>query len=138
MARRAIGGVGAPTMALTRNMEVAMSQANVTLQGADDCRTRLFRIRLRDLLSIGGAPCHSLDIASLLEHEVQRALKSPDLQQRLLPLDIKIVPSTSAEATAPHRVRCKFVAQAGQGDRDACRLTAPMSFAAPDVTKDER
>jgi tripartite-type tricarboxylate transporter receptor subunit TctC len=40
------------------------------------------------------------DIASLLEHEVQRALKSPDLQQRLLPLDIKIVPSTSAEATA--------------------------------------
>jgi len=78
------------------------------------------------------------DIASLLEHEVQRALKSPDLQQRLVPLDIKIVPSTSAEATAPHRVRCKFVGQAGQGDRDACRLTAPMSFAAPDVTKNER
>jgi tripartite-type tricarboxylate transporter receptor subunit TctC len=40
------------------------------------------------------------DIVSLLEREVHDALKSPDLQARLLPLDMKVAASTGAEAKA--------------------------------------
>jgi tripartite-type tricarboxylate transporter receptor subunit TctC len=38
--------------------------------------------------------------ATLLEREVQKALKSPDLQERFRPQDIKIVASSGAEAKA--------------------------------------
>ena len=40
------------------------------------------------------------DIVSLLEREVHGALRSPDLQARLLPLDMKVAASTGAEAKA--------------------------------------
>jgi tripartite-type tricarboxylate transporter receptor subunit TctC len=40
------------------------------------------------------------DIVSLLEREVHDALNSPELQQRLIPLDMKVVASTGAEARA--------------------------------------
>ena len=40
------------------------------------------------------------DIAALLEREVRNALKSSDLQERFLPLDMKIVVSTGAEVKA--------------------------------------
>jgi tripartite-type tricarboxylate transporter receptor subunit TctC len=39
-------------------------------------------------------------VAALLEREVQKALKSPDLQERFRPQDITIVASTGAEAKA--------------------------------------
>jgi len=39
-------------------------------------------------------------IATLLESEIRRALESPDLQARFAPLDMRIVASTGAEATA--------------------------------------
>ena len=39
-------------------------------------------------------------VAALLEREVREALKSPDIQERFLPLDMRIVPSTGAEAKA--------------------------------------
>ena len=38
--------------------------------------------------------------AALLEREVQKALKSPDLQERFRPQDITIVASTGTEAKA--------------------------------------
>jgi tripartite-type tricarboxylate transporter receptor subunit TctC len=40
------------------------------------------------------------DIVSLLERELRNALTSPDVQERFLPLDMKIAPSTGAEAKA--------------------------------------
>lgn len=39
-------------------------------------------------------------VAALLENEIRNALKSPDLQERFRPLDMRIVASTGAEATA--------------------------------------
>jgi tripartite-type tricarboxylate transporter receptor subunit TctC len=39
-------------------------------------------------------------VAALLESEVRNALKSPDMQARFRPLDMRIVASTGAEATA--------------------------------------
>lgn len=39
-------------------------------------------------------------VVALLESEIRKALKSPDLQERFRPLDTRIVASTGAEATA--------------------------------------
>jgi tripartite-type tricarboxylate transporter receptor subunit TctC len=39
-------------------------------------------------------------VAGLLESEIRKALKSPDIQERFRPLDVKIVASSGAEATA--------------------------------------
>lgn len=39
-------------------------------------------------------------IAALLENEIRNALKSPDMQERFRPLDVRIVPSTGTEATS--------------------------------------
>jgi tripartite-type tricarboxylate transporter receptor subunit TctC len=37
-------------------------------------------------------------VAALLEREIHKALTSPDIQARLLPMDMKVVASTSIEA----------------------------------------
>jgi tripartite-type tricarboxylate transporter receptor subunit TctC len=37
-------------------------------------------------------------VAALLEREIHKALTSPDIQERLLPMDMRVVASTSVEA----------------------------------------
>jgi tripartite-type tricarboxylate transporter receptor subunit TctC len=39
-------------------------------------------------------------VAALLEHEIRNALQSPELEARFRPLDLRIIASTSAEATS--------------------------------------